>query len=515
MGKSVSVMLGRGSLAHNNRVFSTENVDPALSVNNVIFVQQKLKTAYQEIFGGALERYNEKQKRSDRMIPDYLEHIRQSKNGEKAFHELVVQVGNRNDTGIGTEDAEIAKEILTEYYYEFVERNPNMRVFNAVIHMDEKDGTPHLHIDFIPVATDQKRGLEVKNSMRQALQQQGFDFQTREEYPSYGKKISRIGGGRWLDSERTQLGSVLQQHGLIWEKQDTHREHLTVKEFKACAELINREMQNTPSAELEIREPNTAMRLAGVKSSEIIVSRSSAEAIQQENTVLRTQAEIDRQTIQKMDSDKIARDVSIQRLVTRAVDTDKMATESVRIAKAEADEVKARYSPGTAEKYKELVGKHNQVISIYRKMESRCKTAEEQNQQLPERIETAVLSATNTLQTENNRLRDELERIKQKAAALQDKVHSICQTLYDIMRSVFMLKYSYKDKSPNPYKSELTESADFLIDTLEQKSRVAFLDAGFPDMEKGMSGMSVTAEMEQAVRNRLPKPKRYEYEIGG
>ena len=69
-----------------------------------------------------------------------------------------------------------AKGILTQYYHNFVQRNPNMRVFNAVIHMDEADETPHLHIDFIPIATGQKRGPEMKNSMRQAWQQQGFDF---------------------------------------------------------------------------------------------------------------------------------------------------------------------------------------------------------------------------------------------------------------------------------------------------------------------------------------------------
>lgn len=142
MGKSVSVTLGKGSLGHNNRRFHTKNVDPSLTPQNVVFVRQELKDAYREIFGEALERYNQKQKRNDRKISDYLGHIQKSKNGEKAFHELVVQVGDRNDTGIRTADAAKAKDILTDYYHEFVSRNPNMRVFNAVLHMDEPDGTP-------------------------------------------------------------------------------------------------------------------------------------------------------------------------------------------------------------------------------------------------------------------------------------------------------------------------------------------------------------------------------------
>lgn len=74
-----------------------------------------------------------------------------AKTARKPFHELVVQVGDRNDTGIRTADAAKAKDILTDCYHEFVSRNPNMRLFNAVLHMDEPDGTPHLHIDFIPL----------------------------------------------------------------------------------------------------------------------------------------------------------------------------------------------------------------------------------------------------------------------------------------------------------------------------------------------------------------------------
>ena len=474
-----------------------------------------MKAAYLEIFGDALERYNAKQQRNDRKIPDYYEHIRQSKNGEKLFHELVIQVGNRSDTGIGSADADIAKEILTEYYYGFVERNPNMRVFNAVIHMDEKDGTPHLHIDFIPVATGQKRGLENKNSMRQALQQQGFDYQPTIANAITDSKHSKIGGGRWLETERAQLGSVLQQHGITWEQQDIHREHLSVGVFKACAEIMGREIQNISPAELEMREPNTAMRLAGVKPHEVIASRPSAEAMQQENTMLRAQAEINRQAVQKMDEEKKLRDKGIQQSYKNIIEREKQADASVRTAQSEAEDIKARYAPGTAEKYNELVGKHNRVVLMYREMEKRCETAEQQNKQLPERIETAVFEAVNPLKSDNNHLSEELERMKQIAVSLQEKVHSLCQTLYDVMRAVFTLKYSYKDKSNNPYKSELTEKAGYLIDALEQKSRAAFLDAGFSDLEKGMGGMGVTAELESGIQSRMPKPKQQEYEIGG
>ncbi len=59
------------------------------------------------------------------------------------------------------------REVLDEYMRAFQERNPHLRVFNAVLHMDE--ATPHIHIDFVPVATEQTRGLQTRVSMKQAL----------------------------------------------------------------------------------------------------------------------------------------------------------------------------------------------------------------------------------------------------------------------------------------------------------------------------------------------------------
>ncbi|WP_330645250.1 plasmid recombination protein, partial [Clostridioides difficile] len=64
----------------------------------------------------------------------------------------MVQVGNMFDSAVGSEQGEICKQILNDYMKSFQERNPNLYVFNAVLHMDEQ--TPHLHIDYIPIATE-------------------------------------------------------------------------------------------------------------------------------------------------------------------------------------------------------------------------------------------------------------------------------------------------------------------------------------------------------------------------
>ena len=157
MKRTISGMVGKGSVRHNKRVFTAENVNREKTKENIIFKDEKLKDVYKELFQEALEKYNKKQTRNDRKIPDYYEHIRKGRQ-EKLFHEVIFQIGNKDDMNVDSDNGQIAKELLTEFMQDFEERNPNLRVFFSAIHMDEQ--TPHLHIDFVPYTTGSKRGLE-------------------------------------------------------------------------------------------------------------------------------------------------------------------------------------------------------------------------------------------------------------------------------------------------------------------------------------------------------------------
>ena len=95
--KSISGIIDKGSIRHNNRDFYAANVDQARTKNNIIFKKQDIHDAYQELFGKALEEYNAKQKRKDRRIMNYYEHIRTSKQ-EKLFYEVIFQIGDMKDT---------------------------------------------------------------------------------------------------------------------------------------------------------------------------------------------------------------------------------------------------------------------------------------------------------------------------------------------------------------------------------------------------------------------------------
>ena len=174
---------------------------------------------YHELFDEALERYNAKQTRADRKIENYYEKIRSGKQ-EKPFHEIILQVGNKDDMSADSDEGRLALTVLDEYMKAFQERNPNLRVFSAHLHMDE--ATPHLHIDFVPFTTGSKRGLNTRVSLKQALAAQGFKGGTRGDTE----------WSQWVRSEKEQLAAVMERHGIEWEDKGTHDKHLSVLDFK-------------------------------------------------------------------------------------------------------------------------------------------------------------------------------------------------------------------------------------------------------------------------------------------
>ena len=219
MQRTISAMVGKGSVNHNSRKFKAENVNAERSHLNIDYCNDNIKNVYHELFDEALEKYNAKQTRNDRKIDDYYEKIRSSKQ-EKPFHELILQIGDRETMNSESENGEVAKQILDEYFQGFQERNPQLRVFSAHLHMDE--ATPHLHIDFVPFTTGSKRGLETRVSLKQALSMQGFK----------GGSRGSTEWSQWVQAEKEQLAAVMERHGIQWEQKGTHEQHLSVLDYK-------------------------------------------------------------------------------------------------------------------------------------------------------------------------------------------------------------------------------------------------------------------------------------------
>lgn len=219
MKRTISVEVGKGSVNHNSRKFKADNVDEERSHLNIDYCNEGIKKVYHRLFDEALKRYNDKQTRADRRIKNYYEKI-QNGNQEKTFHEIILQVGNQENMNAKSENGELARQVLDEYYQGFQERNPNLYVFSAHLHMDE--ATPHLHIDFVPFTTGSKRGLDTRVSLKQALAAQGFKGGTRG-YTEWSQ---------WVQSEKEQLANVMRRYGIEWEQKGTHDKHLSVLDFK-------------------------------------------------------------------------------------------------------------------------------------------------------------------------------------------------------------------------------------------------------------------------------------------
>ena len=219
MQRTISAMVGKGSVNHNSRKFKAENIDADRSHLNIDYHNESIKKVYHELFDEALARYNAKQTRADRRVENYYEKIRSSKQ-EKPFHELILQIGYKENMGAESENGQLARQVLDEYYRGFQERNPQLRVFSAHLHLDE--ATPHLHIDFVPFTTGSKRGLDTRVSLKQALAAQGFKGGSRGDTE----------WSQWVLSEKEQLAAVMERYGIEWEHKGTHEKHLSVLDYK-------------------------------------------------------------------------------------------------------------------------------------------------------------------------------------------------------------------------------------------------------------------------------------------
>ena len=302
MKRTISFMTGKGSVNHNSRKFHAKNTDPERSCLNVEYCNENVKDVYHELFDEALARYNEKQTRSDRRIDDYYEKIRSGKQ-EKPFHEIILQIGDKDNMGAKTENGRLAAKVLDKYMRDFQRRNPTLRVFSAYLHMDE--ATPHLHIDFVPYTTGSKRGLDTRVSLKQALSALGFKGGTRRETEL----------NQWVAYEKEQLAAVMLEHGIEWEKKGTHEKHLSVLDFE-------KKERAKEVAELEQSISDGKERLSDIQ----IQHRRAVQETEQ----IRQKGEAIRQEVSELSETS---DLLKKQATTLAEDKKKLLSDNVKLEK--------------------------------------------------------------------------------------------------------------------------------------------------------------------------------------
>ena len=302
MKRTISFMTGKGSVNHNSRKFHAKNTDPERSCLNVEYCNENVKDVYHELFDEALTRYNEKQTRSDRRIDDYYEKIRSGKQ-EKPFHEIILQIGGKDNMGAKTENGRLAAKVLDKYMRDFQRRNPTLRVFSAYLHMDE--ATPHLHIDFVPYTTGSRRGIDTRVSLKQALSALGFKGGTRRETEL----------NQWVAYEKEQLAAVMLEHGIEWEKKGTHENHLSVLDFE-------KKERAKEVAELEQSISDGKERLSDIQ----IQHRKAVQETEQ----IRQKGEAIRQEVSELSE---ISDLLKEQATTLAEDKKKLLSDNVKLEK--------------------------------------------------------------------------------------------------------------------------------------------------------------------------------------
>ena len=289
MERTISGMMGKGSVNHNARAFSAKNVDKERSRDNVEFCHSDIKEVYHTLFDEALERYNAKQKRSDRKISDYYEKIRRGKQ-EKLFYEVIFQIGNKDDMNVHSNEGQLAKEILSKFMEQFQKRNPNLFVFSSHLHMDEQ--TPHIHIDFVPFIRNSKRGLDTRVSLKGALSEQGFKGGTR----------GMTEWNEWIEAEKQELSKVMGRHGVQWKQLGTHNKHLSVLDFeKQERQKEVAELEQTISGSKEELSDILHRQIEAGRETEQI--RKEGEAIRQELNKMVQSKEVMERNIHTYDED--------------------------------------------------------------------------------------------------------------------------------------------------------------------------------------------------------------------
>lgn len=465
---TVSIAKGRGYLNHNDRSIdrvSEKSWDPESSRKNVICRNIPIQDAYNQIFGKALSEYNQRQidvNHPERQIKNYYDHISRSKQ-EKPFYEFVVAFGNMNDKD--TEIYPVLQRCLDEYITNFDERNPNFKVFQKIVHLDEK-GIDHAHLDFIPVSTHNKRGLSVKNSFRGALKEMGYTGKTAFL--------------DWRQSEEKYMAEILERHGLEFERGSGRDEHLNVRQYQAEAREINRlAQQKLKNMELpSIPEPEIKINPI-TKSESVKLSKTEFDQIKQ--VIEHQQTQITSLEAQKSDLRAKLENVELKLDTAR-----KKPYMRENEALTQNLENESNFSEKLTKKYGKLNNQYFELIESYKKLEKENSSLHQENASQFCKIKELEMKISNISQDFYKKLTNAYVSIK------------------NIVQAVGLLKY---DKEEGYRIENISDKQARLIDGVSEYGSALAKENEFPELAKEMDNtVGINTSIKSFVK--LPEPER-------
>lgn len=472
---TASIAKGRGYLNHNDRSInrvSEKSWDPELSRNNIICRNIPIQDAYEQLFGKALSEYNQRQidvNHPERQIKNYYEHISRSKQ-EKPFYEFVVAFGSMDDKD--TDIYPALQRCLSTYVVDFEERNPNFKVFQKIVHLDEK-GIDHAHIDFIPVSTHNKRGLSVKNSFRGALKEMGYTGKTAFL--------------DWRRSEEKYMAEIMERYGLKFERGSGRDEHLNVRQYQAEAREINRlAQQKLKNMELpSIPEPEIKTNPI-TKSESVKLSKAEFDNIKQVIDYQQTQ-------ITSLEAQKSDLSTKLKNVESKLDIARKKPYMRENEALMQNLENESNFSEKLTKKYGKLSNQYFELNESYKKLEKENSSLHEKN---------------TSLEKENSSLFKKIRELEMEIGGItQDFYYKLTRayvSIKNIVQAVGMLKY---DKENGYGIENLTAKQERLIDGVSEYGSALAKDNEYPELAKQMDNkVGIDESIESFVK--LPEPER-------
>ena len=271
--------------------YSAENIIVLEGTHNLV---RDVKAVYHQEFDEVLKEYNTRQKRADRKIVDYFEHVA-NKEQDMAV-EIIIQLGDKKYWETHEHNLFFVRFVYDLLLDELKRLFPNFIVANATLHLDE--ASPHMHVVGVPVAEGYTRGLYKQVSKRSVFTQETMSVLLQDKLREFAER---------------QASLYFREH--VKEKTKGRNHDLTVAEYKVAREeeRYKKLQQDVSDKQMEIEalseEKGEVMKKAAIAEEVYDLYHSSAYgdydlrektiSVMYENQQLKEEVSILRKTLDK------------------------------------------------------------------------------------------------------------------------------------------------------------------------------------------------------------------------
>ena len=358
--------------------------------------------------------------------------------------------------------------------------------------MDE--ASPHLHLDYVPVATGYSRGLDTRNSLDKAMKQMGH-IPENESRKNNATKL-------WKENERAVFGQICRGLGLEVEpERKSERKSLTVDEYKEARDEMIGEIEQEKEAIVAEVEPLRELK-------------TGIDEIDSTGTKL----PFGYVAVKKKDLDEVK-----EQAKAYTANRDEIGELRERSAAVSQREQRAdRREQQLDNKANELARQQQQLQQLYQRQLNLNQLLEKS-----ERDGRAKDKKIADLQTENGTLRGQirsltaqLDQIKGELWGmindLREKLRGAYESLTNVVKATGMLKYDREKDANGNYTygkygiSNLSKAQEKLIDGLAEYGAKWAREDGFPEMAEEMEKrVGISKGIEKIIEPSAPKRSHY------